>query len=72
MGNLEQILIPAYPSKNYSTYPKSIFEYKWFLSKLLFCRSSVLRNLHFLAKKTLRSRKKRTDPEKKALFLGTF
>ena len=55
MGNLEQILISAYPSKNYSKYPKSTLEHKWFLSKLLFCRSSVLRNLRFLAKKkTLR------------------
>ena len=49
MGNLEQILISAYPSKNYSKYPKSTLEHKWFLSKLLFCRSSVLRNLRFLA-----------------------
>ena len=58
MGNLEQILILAYPSKNYSKYPKSTLEHKWFLSKLLFCQSSVLRNLRFLAKKALRSRKK--------------
>ena len=59
MGNLEQILISVYPSKNYSKYPKSTLEHKWFLSKMLFCHSSVLRNLRFLAKKTLRSRKKR-------------
>ena len=66
MGNLEQILISAYPSKNYSKYPKSTLEHKWFLSKLLFCRSSVLRNLRFLAKK-------RSDQEKKkAIFPGTF
>ena len=58
MGNLEQISISVYPSKNYSKYPKSTLEHKWFLSKMLFCRSSVLRNLRFLAKKTLRSRKK--------------
>ena len=59
MGNLEQISISVYPSKNYSKYPKSTLEHKWFLSKMLFCWSSVLRNLRFLAKKTLRSRKKR-------------
>ena len=58
MGNLEQISISVYPSKNYSKYPKSTLEHKWFLSKMLFCRSSVLRNLRILAKKTLRSRKK--------------
>ena len=58
MGNLEQISTSVYPSKNYSKYPKSTLEHKWFLSKMLFCRSSVLRNLRFLAKKTLRSRKK--------------
>ena len=66
MGNLEQISISAYPSKNYSKYPKSTLEHKWFLSKLLFCRSSVLRNLRFWQKK------KRSDQEKKANFVGTF
>jgi len=59
MGKLEQIPIPAYPSKNYFNYPKSTLEHKWFLSKLLFCRSSVLRNLRFLAKKI------RSNQEKK-------
>ena len=57
LRNLYQILF-NYPLKNYSKYPKSTLEHKWFLSKMLFCRSSVLRNLRFLAKKTLRSRKK--------------
>lgn len=48
MGNLEQISTSVYPSKNYSKYPKSTLEHKWFLSKMLFCHSSVLRNLRFL------------------------
>ena len=66
MGNLEQISISIYPSKNYSKYPKSTLEHKWFLSKMLFCRSSVLRNLRFLAKKNAQIKKKR--PSNLVLF----
>ena len=67
MGNLKQISISAYPLKNYFKYPKSTLEHKWFLSKLLFCRSSVLRNLRFLAKE-----KNSSDQEKKATYPDTF
>ena len=66
MGNLEQISTSVYPSKNYSKYPKSTLEHKWFLSKMLFCPSSVLRNLRFSAKKNAQITKKR--PSTQVLF----